>query len=272
MPMLLRDEAVNNWTIGFLGDFASGSRLSRQEELTLLAVEGDDGQVIATAVSTGESLVLTRMPAEAISILLGFLERERINQPKTSGPAETASSLANQWAQRRRVEVHVHLSMRIMRLTQIRFRADIPGSFRAATMDDLEVLVPWGDGFDRELGFERSLHTRENVSRRIELNRLYVWCDPGPVSMAGIAGPTPNGMRVNFVYTPPEFRCKGYARACVARLSQKLLDSRKKFAFLYVDAQNPTTNRLYSAIGYESIADWEDWRFGVPKGQTHAAL
>jgi predicted GNAT family acetyltransferase len=270
--MLLRDEAVNNWTIGFLSDYDTGSRLAKNEQLTLLGVEDDRGEIIATAVSTGESLVLTQMPAEAISTLLEFLERERIDQPKTSGPAETASSLANQWAQRRKVEVHVNLSMRIMRLTEVRFPGDIPGSFRAATMDDLDLLIPWGEGFDRELGFEDSRDMRDVVSRRIELNRLYVWCNPGPVSMAGIAGPTPNGMRVNFVYTPAEFRCKGYARACVARLSQKLLDSGKKFAFLYVDAENPTTNRLYSAIGYESIADWEDWRFGVRKDQSHAAL
>jgi predicted GNAT family acetyltransferase len=40
-----------------------------------------------------------------------------------------------------------------------------------------------------------------------------------------------------------------------------MLDSGKKFVFLYVDADNPMTNRLYSAIGYEAVCDWEDWRF-----------
>jgi GNAT superfamily N-acetyltransferase len=259
--MLLRNEAVNNWTIGFLSDYDTGSRLAQNEQLTLLAVEDNDGQVISTAVSTGESLVLTQMPADAISALLEFLVRERIDQPKTSGPAQTASALASQWAAQRNVDVNISLRLRIMRLTRVHFPASIPGQFRAATMDDLDLLTPWGEGFARELGFSFA-DNRQNVAHRIELNRLYLWCDPHPVSMAGIAGPTPSGMRVNFVFTPPEFRRNGYARACVARLSQTLLDSGKKFAFLYVDADNPTTNRLYSAIGYEPVCDWEDWRFG----------
>jgi predicted GNAT family acetyltransferase len=79
--------------------------------------------------------------------------------------------------------------------------------------------------------------------------------------MAALAGPTPNGIRINFVYTPMEFRRRGYARAGVSALTQTMLDSGKRFVFLFVDANNPTTNRLYREIGYRPVSDWEDWRF-----------
>ena len=75
------------------------------------------------------------------------------------------------------------------------------------------------------------------------------------VSMAGFAGPTPNGIRVAWVYTPPENRGKGFAGACVAALSQKLLDDGRKFCFLYTDLANPISNHVYLKIGYEPVTD-----------------
>ena len=38
---------------------------------------------------------------------------------------------------------------------------------------------------------------------------LYVWEDEGIVSMVKQARPTPNGIVVNFVYTPPALRGQG---------------------------------------------------------------
>jgi predicted GNAT family acetyltransferase len=73
--------------------------------------------------------------------------------------------------------------------------------------------------------------------------------------MAGIAGPTPNGIRVQAVYTPPQHRQHGYASMLVARVSQLMLDSGKRFCFLFTDLANPTSNKIYQQIGYHHIAD-----------------
>ena len=86
--------------------------------------------------------------------------------------------------------------------------------------------------------------------------RLLLWEVEGTaVSMAGYSGPTPNGIRVAWVYTPPENRGKGFAGACVAALSQKLLDDGRKFCFLYTDLANPISNHVYQKIGYEPVTD-----------------
>jgi hypothetical protein len=260
MPMLLHEEAVNNWTIGILHDWMNGSRARVDGELTLLGVEGDGGEIVATGVSTGESLVVTRMGSEAVGVLVDFLVGEGIVQPKTSGPSESVRPLAAQWAERRNVGARVALAMQIMGASRVQIPPGISGQIRIATMDDLDLAAGWAEGFCRELGMPADID-RKNVGRRIELSRLYLWRDPEPVSMAALAGPTPNGVRVNLVYTPPGRRGKGYARGCVGRLSQMMLDAGKKFVFLYVDADNPTTNRLYSSLGYEAVCDWEDWWF-----------
>ena len=97
--------------------------------------------------------------------------------------------------------------------------------------------------------------------------RLVLWEVEGTaVSMAGFAGRTPNGIRVAWVYTPPENRGKGFAGACVAALSQKLLDDGRKFCFLYTDLANPISNHVYLKIGYEPVTDATVYSFsqGTP--------
>jgi predicted GNAT family acetyltransferase len=51
--------------------------------------------------------------------------------------------------------------------------------------------------------------------------------------MAACGQPTPHGARIGLVYTPPKYRQKGYASACVATLSQRLLYQGYKYCFLF---------------------------------------
>ena len=91
---------------------------------------------------------------------------------------------------------------------------------------------------------------------------MYVWEHEGrPVSIAAYAGPTPNGIRVSHVYTPPELRGRGYASAVTAALTQHLLDTGYRYCFLYTDLSNPTSNSIYQKIGYQPVADVDEWLF-----------
>ncbi len=81
------------------------------------------------------------------------------------------------------------------------------------------------------------------------------------MSCAHAADLTPNGVRLNIVYTPPEHQRRGYATACVAALSQHLLDSGRSFCFLFTDLANPTSNSIYQKIGYRPVCDFVDIEF-----------
>jgi predicted GNAT family acetyltransferase len=70
-------------------------------------------------------------------------------------------------------------------------------------------------------------------------------------------------MRIGPVYTPPALRKRGYASALTAALSQELLDSGRKFCFLFTDLANPTSNRIYQQIGYQAVCDVDEYRFVV---------
>jgi hypothetical protein len=52
-----------------------------------------------------------------------------------------------------------------------------------------------------------------------------------------------------------------YATFRVAALTQRVLDSGKRFCCLYTDLTNPTSNSIYQRIGYREICDVDDWIF-----------
>jgi len=91
---------------------------------------------------------------------------------------------------------------------------------------------------------------------------IVVWEEGEPVSLAGFGGPTPNGIRIGPVYTPPGLRRRGYASALTAALTQQLLDGGRRFCFLFTDLANETSNSIYQRIGYRPVSDVDQWSFG----------
>ena len=86
--------------------------------------------------------------------------------------------------------------------------------------------------------------------------------------MANYTESTPNGIGINLVYTPPEFRRHGYASACVAALSQYLLNQEHRYCFLFTDLTNPTSNRIYQTLGYQPVGDLRNYWFDYDKEQS----
>lgn len=64
------------------------------------------------------------------------------------------------------------------------------------------------------------------------------------------------------VYTPLDFRRRGYATSLTAALSQLLLDSGKQFTALYTNPANLVSNSIYRKIGDRPVCDFDQYRFG----------
>ncbi len=100
-------------------------------------------------------------------------------------------------------------------------------------------------------------HARQRIDQRV----IYLWDHDAPVSLAGRPRHTAHGMSIGPVYTPPEFRRHGYAGACVAALSQQMLDAGWEFCVLFTDLANPTSNSVYQKIGYRPVCDFDELEF-----------
>jgi RimJ/RimL family protein N-acetyltransferase len=138
------------------------------------------------------------------------------------------------------------------------------GESGPASGDHEPVLEGWARDFQREalgaLSLDDDTFARSVADRIATQSPDYgLWVHT--VAMSGHNGPTPNGIRVSGVFTPPEHRGNGYATSLVGRQSQWLLDAGRRFCFLYTDLANPTSNAIYRRIGYRQVAESHEYSF-----------
>jgi uncharacterized protein len=153
------------------------------------------------------------------------------------------------------------MEMRIHQLTQVQPVATASGYLRLATESDRSLLLDWFTRFAVEVGEIVSQDAEQAINSGLKRQSIHLWSDNIPVSWASGSQSLPAAARIGPVYTPPEYRGKGYATACVAALSQKLLDQGCDRCFLFTDLANPTSNHIYQKIGYHPICDWHDYSF-----------
>ncbi len=181
--------------------------------------------------------------------------------PGVAGVEPQLSLLADLWCASHNTSFQLGMSQRIYQLTYVTPPVPpAPGSLRPAGPEDVNLVSEWVGAFTAEAGANVGA-IRSYVEKGIAQKAIYLWDDKGPTSMARWTGRTPHGVRVSLVYTPPEQRRRGYASACVAGLSRKLLDSGLRLLFLYTDLSNPTSNSIYQRIGYEPVCDVAQIKF-----------
>jgi RimJ/RimL family protein N-acetyltransferase len=185
--------------------------------------------------------------------------------PGVNGPPASAQAVAREWCRvtggssaLRRLEA-MHELMRVL---------DPPhpteGGLRPAERAEHDLLVGWMTDFVREARVSDAAQAEQMVSSGLSRGGLYVWEDREPVSLLGMQSRVSGVVRIGPVYTPPEFRRRGYATAAVASASHQALDSGAERCMLFTDLANPTSNKIYAAIGYQRIGDWEEHVFSPP--------
>src|SRR5690606_10349488 len=138
------------------------------------------------------------------------------------------------------------LSLRILAARQVTPPPGVTGELRRAGASDRALLVDWFTAFAIDTGLaaerEQLVHSIE-VRLESEQGGIWFWEVAGtPVSLVATTGPTPHGIRIGPVYTPPERRRSGYASAATAAVSQLQFDAGREFVCLFTDLANPTAN------------------------------
>jgi uncharacterized protein len=271
-PLLLADEARHNLILGIAGTIRDAPERYPARSLWLVR---DDDEVVGAALRTPPyNLILARPRSpQAIASLAEAVAGEDL--PGAVGTEPEVHEFADAWSARRGVPSRTSMRQGVYALERVGVETlpAVPGAARVATADDLELLLRWWVSFGEEVlheGGPGREDAEENVRHKLSspTGGFLLWEDGGDtVSLAGWSGPTPNGIRVGPVYTPPELRGRGYATAVTAHLSQHLLDGRlfdggRRFCFLYTDLANPTSNAIYERIGYRRVAESAEIVFG----------
>ncbi len=254
---LLQAEAENNLILGIAGSWRDYS--SDLTDRPYLAAVEQRGAVVACALRTPpRNVVITRAKDDALEALASDLRKVYGELPGVLGPNATAKTFSQIWAHHAAASVQAGMRQRIYQLDRVSPIDTCLGRLRRATKENLDTVVQWAQAFTDEIGVGMDA---KKVGQAIAAGSLFLWEDNEPVSMAMWQGRTPNGVRVSFVFTPPDRRNRGYASACVAALSQYLLDHGHKFCFLFTDLANPTSNHIYQRIGYHPVCDVGDYLF-----------
>jgi len=235
-------------------------------EAPYLAAVEDDGRIVAAALRTPpHNLVLSEIDDLAAleplcaDVLLAFDAL-----PGATGPTEDVARFAKLWEAATGARGRRAISERIFRAEHVEPPPSVAGRMRPYAGSDRELALRWLDAF----GTEALPDSQQGSPAGALEHRLadpaggyVVWEDGEPVCLAGFGGPTPNGIRIGPVYTPPDLRGRGYGSALAAALTQRLLDGGRRFCFLFTDLANPTSNSIYQRIGYRPVSDIDLWSF-----------
>jgi uncharacterized protein len=256
-PLLLDDEARNNLVFGVAGLLRDNpGRYPGARFWVVFA----DGEPVAAAMRTPPFNLILPRPRDhgALTQLVDAID---VELPGVVGARPEVDEFTRLWTERHDVSVRPLRAQGVYALDRVEPVRAAPGAPREATPADRPLLLEWMVAFGDEALAEEDPGKSEAVGMvddRLgsEHGGFRLWEDGGAiVSIAGYGGPTPNGIRIGPVYTPPELRGRGYATALVAELSQRLLDRGRRFCFLFTDLANPTSNAIYERIGYVRVAE-----------------
>ncbi len=248
-----------------------------------LVVRDDAGQVLGVGMRTApfapRPAYLLSMPEDAAEAVAVALYERGEELTAVNGALPAVQACATRLARLTGGSTAVAQHTRLFQLGELVRPRPVPGRLRRAGVEELDLAVAWFRAFmldadtqaGREPGATEHFAGADDVLRRIETGRIWFWEDEDAevVHLTGSNPPSLGVARIGPVYTPPEHRGRGLASAAVAEVSRRILAAGAR-ACLFTDQANPTSNHVYTALGYRPVVDMANLRV-VPAGLTPPA-
>ncbi len=214
-PFLVRREAEHCLILGLLDGLRDGEQWSTASPL-MAVVEERDEVAAAVLMTPPRNLILSWIADDStIDAIARELHAKGVTIPGVNGSAEVARKFTEKWSELSGCGFRIHMAQRIYQLSRVIERARTAGRLREPNPADEALLRKWRAAFSIDVERMDRDEAEKDAALPLPTSRhLMLWeLDGAAVSMAGFAGPTPNGMRIAWVYTPPENRGKGFAGA-----------------------------------------------------------
>jgi len=193
------------------------------------------------------------------------------------GPSAVADAFSAEWCARTSRSAELHWEMTfytVDRVEPFRYPGGGPigepiGELRRATLADLDELRPMAIAAAKDMNLPAAEQDPEEIEKRIRRNiagkRQFLWTEDSSIrAIAGYAEALVDaGARIGLVYTPPEFRGRGYGTAITGSLAQLLLDEGQAWVSLFADNANPVSNGIYRRLGFRPELNYRMWLFGA---------
>ena len=272
LDVLLADEARNNLLVGILID----TKRDNVENWLLSTVTDDSGDILLIAVCTMPFNLLLwasdgSVGSGAVEVLVAELRLVGFKPPGIIAERKLARQFADVYCRSPGfggsgsggLSSAWKMTMVIMKLEELSEYKKASGFCRMICEDDISFAPLWEHAFcvDCSLHVYKLSESEERIKARIGKNVHYIWVDEKPVAQAVIGRNTPNGAAISWVYTPPEYRGRGYATSVVAELSKNILAGGKSFCCLFADVSNPASCAVYRKLGYVDVCEVDEIKF-----------
>jgi hypothetical protein len=234
-----------------------------------LVVSDDSGAVVGAGMRTATFApyppFLLPMPDEAAVAVARALHERGEEVLGVNGALPTVELFAGELARLNGGSVKVAQHTRLHELGELLRPTPVPGKLVVATEADVDLVTEWfaalmGDA-DEQAGRPRGSSARDmpdraEMLRRLRAGWLWFWVDETGerVHLTGASPPSFGVARVGPVYTPPTQRRRGWASNAVAEVSHRIQSEGARVC-LFTDQANPTSNKIYAAIGYRPVVD-----------------
>ena len=263
---LSKDETRNNLILGLALRLREDPH-AYTDQTPLIAIVSDEQEKIgAMAIMTppfpmivqSEPLNVAALESLADTLISGGWKLSGVN-----GVTDESDAFAQIWRKKTGHEVRLLKTLRAYELRNVQ-DLDYPvGKIRVAEERDAQKAADMLSAMQEELKLVGSNSaTFEGALISIHLKRTFFWVVDGEVVSTTISvRPQIKGICISGVYTPPEHRQRGYARALVAQVSKEMLSRGFELTNLFTDLSNPTSNKIYQEIGYKPVCDYHQYSF-----------
>jgi predicted GNAT family acetyltransferase len=264
-PALEKNEAANNLMLGLASRLVKYPERIRVQPYLATVRAGTQlaGAALMTPPFGVNVFAQASSPQSALQPIAQDLHAGEWRIPFVNGMSHASDAFAAMWQSLAGVALKNTIRERVYQLDHVIAPRWPAGVFRMAHAGDVDLIAAWIGAFhDEALPNDPPINTRDWALTAIADGDVYLWeVDGEPVSLARKSRSTAHGQSIGPVYTPPAHRGHGYASAVTARLSQLILSSGKRFAMLFTDLSNPTSNSIYQKIGYVPVCDFNQHIF-----------
>jgi len=273
LPLLFEDEVINNLPIGIVSGSNMNTASFSTADWLLSVVTDDSGDIVLIAICTKPYCLLLYEPKgkkhkDSIKFLISQLERIDFMPPGVFAPFGLAKNFVETYDKLnlntgKSINIKMHKTLVLMKLEKLADYKDATGSGRVLTEDDLTFVPFWEQAFciDCQVPTFTLEENKERIQTRIGKDTHFIWEDGLPVSQAVYGRETPDGAVINWVYTPPLYRGRGYATSVVAQVVKSIFKQGKSYCCLFADTQNKTSCAVYRKLGFYDVCEFDEIHF-----------
>ncbi|MGA2803329.1 MAG: GNAT family N-acetyltransferase [Acidimicrobiales bacterium] len=220
------------------------------------------GEVAGLVIESppGHAAAISAMPREHVAAMATAIAEEGHQLSGVAGEAPTASAFAGCWTERVRTAAVVEDAQRLYLLGRLAQPEGVSGQLRRAELSDRDIMIEGWSAFQAETGALAG-ELASAVDFSLRTGRLFLWEDGGPRCLARATEPLGGISRIGVVFTPPAWRRRGYAAACVGALCGWVRDEEGANSVLYAQLGNASSNAIYRRLGFEAVSETLAYRF-----------